>query len=33
MKTLETFLEWHRKIQSVHPITDELFLILELKFK
>lgn len=33
MKTLETFLEWHRTIQSVHHITQELYDKLELKFK
>lgn len=31
--TLDEFLDWHRKIQSVHPITQDLYDKLELKFK
>lgn len=33
MKTLESFLDWHRKNQSVHFITQDLYDKLELKFK
>lgn len=33
MKTLESFLDWHMKIQSVHPITNEIYEKLLLKFK
>lgn len=31
--TLYSFLDWHRTIQRVHPITQDLYDKLELKFK
>lgn len=33
MKTLERFLDWHRKIQCVHPRTQDIYDKLELKIK
>lgn len=33
MKTLESFLTWHRKINNVHAITQDLYEKIEIKFK